>query len=537
MSRLESNLRLVRRRLLWLKFQQTTFQILFYSSCIALLGLLISKLFPYELPLSIFFAGIAGASLLGSLAIMLIRRMSLFGAAVAADEKLRLKERLSSAVLLERMDDPMVQALRVDAEKRSERIHPQRDFRIENPWQLRWSALPVVAIFVASLLIPNGDLFGIQDEDKEKTVTQGTQREGERLKKSAEALRKRLEKEPRSELAKDLAPIVDEMEKLSEEMARSPVSKKRALAKLNKLSDQIRDRKKSFPGDRISKDRLPTPLMTKMTRALNRALGENNLKKAMEELTKLQEKIAKGELPEEEKDRLSDELSALAAALQDSPELAKAMAKLAAKLNLKNLNLAELTEAFEGTLSELENLDALLAEMEFLDSVLWDVEARRLALAGLGRCAMCGKALDGECLNPDCSCKDGEECICAGMCQGKTGMCKGCSARCAMGLGLRGAGRGIGNRIPDPGNPLTNFEDTKIKGSMTRGKILGAMRVAGESLKGESTVEYVEVFDQYESRAEDALVKEEIPRGYRNIVRGYFSAIQPEETSAEVASP
>src|SRR5690606_22530268 len=80
-------------------------------------------------------AGLVGASVLVAGVWTYIRRVTLYQAAMAADENLGLRERLSSALMLKDYRDDLgaAEALQHDALKFARAIQPRKDFKIKLP--------------------------------------------------------------------------------------------------------------------------------------------------------------------------------------------------------------------------------------------------------------------------------------------------------------------------------------------------------------------------------------------------------------------
>ena len=95
----------------------------------------------------------------------------------------------------------------------------------------------------------------------------------------------------------------------------------------------------------------------------------------------------------------------------------------------------------------------------------------------------------------------------------------------AMGVGM-GPGMGIGPR-PTDDSVTTSFETKRIAGQLRPGKVLAAIRVKGEQVRGESEVEVVHAFREIRQSEEQALSRETIPVGMKDRVKAYFDAIDP----------
>ena len=116
------------------------------------------------------------------------------------------------------------------------------------------------------------------------------------------------------------------------------------------------------------------------------------------------------------------------------------------------------------------------------------------------------------------------------MCKG-AGQCKGSG----MGLGLRGPGRGQGNRIGELPKVTTSTDPSLAPGDMTKGKILATIMQRAAPQDGEhATIDYSQqAIVQIQQQSEEALTKEEIPAGAKEFVRQYFGSLEPDNQRAQ----
>jgi len=96
------------------------------------------------------------------------------------------------------------------------------------------------------------------------------------------------------------------------------------------------------------------------------------------------------------------------------------------------------------------------------------------------------------------------------------------------GPGMGGPGRGSGGTAPFDDSNKPGFIDTKPPGEKNPGEIIAVMNVDAPALKGESKIEYQQVFTEYRQKADDAMSREDIPASLQPMVRDYFDAISPE---------
>lgn len=96
------------------------------------------------------------------------------------------------------------------------------------------------------------------------------------------------------------------------------------------------------------------------------------------------------------------------------------------------------------------------------------------------------------------------------------------------GPGLGGPGRGRGGVAPKAPEDV-GLEKTKIKGRLGKGSAATLGFFRGDPAKASPTVEYTELYSDYQEEAKDALTKEEIPLGQKEFVKEYFESIRPKQ--------
>ena len=89
-------------------------------------------------------AGLVGLALAVATVLAVIKRPSMTEAALAADARLGLKERLTSSLQLAEGEGEMVRALHADARRQLEMLDVARDFRIVPSRAVRWAYVPVM---------------------------------------------------------------------------------------------------------------------------------------------------------------------------------------------------------------------------------------------------------------------------------------------------------------------------------------------------------------------------------------------------------
>jgi hypothetical protein len=234
----------------------------------------------------------------------------------------------------------------------------------------------------------------------------------------------------------------------------------------------------------------------------SKELAENVQKgdfgEAQQKAQELAEKALSENATPEEKEKIANELGNLSKMLSETnPELAKALANLAAALKMGDSGEAK--KAMEGVKLSLEDLKKLLEQLKKLS----------------------------ECQGKLGECKNKLYCaLCKGMCKG--GTCRG------QGLGLGGPGRGQGNRIGQLPDVKTSTDPSLAPGDMTKGKILATIMQRAAPTDGQdASIDYSsQAIVQIQQQSEEALTKEEIPPGAKEFVRQYFGSLEPDNRRA-----
>ncbi|MEP0814999.1 MAG: hypothetical protein HRF49_10085 [bacterium] len=352
-----------------------------------LLGIFIAKLrvWPFD---SVLIASILGAALAaGWFAYRgLLRRVRLTECTQDADRALDLKDRLTSAILLEKeaASDPMVASLVADAEEKSARAVPSRVYPWKFPksWRLSGAsaALTIMVLFVPYL----GWLENPAKEAERKQV----QEAGKRLVRLARELEKQARK---VELSKERE-LSAELEKLGKKFEFGKIEKGKALENLNSLKDELQAAKEtdnfraeseflSSLGKKLLEHGANSRLAEAMKSGEKSELGEEleSLKAALEagkmsdaELAQfekmfesLKQTLAEAKnLPESfDREALERALKKLEENLQKEKELREAMSQLLEKLEQK---LGEYCQSLQkaGQGKEGEAMQAALSEMK-----------------------------------------------------------------------------------------------------------------------------------------------------------------------------
>jgi len=477
--------------------------ILFGFTCLAILA---DKLLFLGMPIIYAVIAAACAAIVTTLVFAVRDWPSEREAAIEIDSRLRLAERISSSMAVARSDDAMARALVEDGRVYARSVPLVKTFPIKMR-RSSWSALVLALIALAMLAwLPQWDVLArqkrmrIAQEEQEKVEEQAG-----RMRKEVQRLRKRtaLNRDERIDAH------LDEIEKLINEMEKGELTRAEAMAKLSDLAKTLKDEQQ----DLTEKAMAANPAMMKHDRTqardmaealagnkfteakdLAKALSEKNPAEAAEAMKKLAEKMKSGELSREDMDKLAKEMSLLAKALGEEGAFCEACKDMASCLS-------------EG---DLDQLAKALAEAEFALDEMADMDEQLAMLSACaGMCKGAGMGMGGRLATWD-----------------GAGIYRDGNSR-RYGRGMSGPGIGAGGIAPVAAHDV-KFDPTKIKGQITKGRVVGSFFIDGKQVKGEARATYVKEVAAANVDAARALDKEQIPRAYQDYVRDYFESMREE---------
>jgi hypothetical protein len=447
---------------------------------------------------------VGGAGLLAGLAIGLWPRYTARHGALALDSRLGLKERIASALEFagKGHDDGVFRLQYADALAHAEAADLRRAFphRLTREMKL-FSAAGI--LFTVSFLLPHMPLFQSEAQQRERAATK---REGAKIQMVA----KKMEAAPKeTETAENLG---KRLGKLGQDMKSGRTTKKEALKKLNKFSEQVKQEQEKLASAHKTKSfekalqdlqkqeaamPKPTEQMEKLASMkaatkLTEAMKNQDLQqaaKALEEMKKALEK--KGGLSKEAAQALAQKMQALADAFKGTnlDELAEQLSKLAEALKDMNLDAEALKQMME---------EAAKAAEAMLGKQLSEEELQRMAQMleelkkGLQMAGIAGaEQIDGE-----------------------------------RQEGRWGVGEGPDNERKSPDLAREKMKTYKNPGVRGKGKGF-SMQFKGAPEHQEAVSPYFSAYGEYKKTAESALSKEEIPASYRKQVKKYFDSIGP----------
>jgi hypothetical protein len=511
-------LRGIRRRLLLALWAHVTTTMLVAALLGSAFWLVLTRLFPIlgnPSPVTLALIGTATAL---ALLLTTLRRPSLLAAALEADRRAQLSERLTSSYELADRQEPMYEALHMDARNHLKIINLRSHFPFKPPRLTKHFAVLSVAYIVGLTFFPELDLLGYREKQaQQQKREQAVRVKAQRLKNAARPLREKLDEE---ELA-DLSGLADDVERIAEGLVAAELTDKQALARLTNLTDELAEQRQKLGADIPAPKIAGDPNKLGMTKDVASDIEKGEYGEAAAKLGEMGDKLAKGEMSPEDIKNLAKDLANLAEmAGGEESLLGEALAEAAEGLNSDDLGAAG--AKLQAAMLSLEQAAQMMEQLESLEGVMGELVAMEGELAGDGN--YMGKRMA----------------MIKGMGQGRmSGMGRYGSMFTEGGLGMGGPGRGRGNQIGELPDVEGTMNPTMLPGEMTRGKVLASIMGRAAPEEGaESTIEMVsQAVIQVQQEAEQALTKEEIPPGAREFVREYFGSLEPEKRGGPRVAP
>lgn len=575
MTHLHRQARIARRRL-WINHWLTTLGWCLTGALVVLaVALAVSRGAELLLPMNIVLGTLGGAVLIVSLVWASMRCEEEQEAAAVLDKAAGLKERVSSGLYCESMNDPYAQAVVADAEKLSSAVTARQFIPVRAPRSGGW-AVGSAAVAALTLLLPMGWLSG-EDDAPQGLDNQQVQQTNVVVKRQIDTVTKTIRD---SETLKDLEQQLQEMEKPSApEMQRPDQIRNEALKKLDRFADMLRERKEKNLLEsnemrkklrRLKSDDSDNSLVNKLTKAM----ANGDFKEAKEHVEQLQEKLAKLNKEDDSEyiRQLEKQLKDLAKQLEEAAKSDKLAQKLQqagidkeqAERMLERLSKKdkeEIKKALEQAGMSQQQMKKMMEEMKKSQQAssqckkMSQSAQQAASAAGQGQMgqsmqnmqAMQDALSDMESLEQELSeiesamsdvqnSKDNLSNPC-GQCNGsgqdkQGGNCSGCNGdgdgngRDGQGQGGSGGlGQGRGGRPPRGEAGQIAFKKERAKVETREGRIIGQFLIDGEQIPGESRKDFATVIEAAERDASDAVQRDRVSRKYQKAVKEYFSSI------------
>ncbi|MBT8484588.1 MAG: hypothetical protein HKO59_09095 [Phycisphaerales bacterium] len=476
-----------------------------------------------------------------ALAVWSRRRASEIEVAVEVDQRLDLRERLSTALHCRDRDDAFAMAAVEDAvtvarDPRS-RETLRRRFAVSAPQ--RWWVTPLLLAFAGGVLLMEPlDLFASDEPDAEQT-----RRVRAETDQTLEAIVKVVEDKP--QLKAELASLVEELSPEGARQIDEPENIKRTALKkvteLNRKLDEIVNGEKGKTV-RALKDMLSglEPPDDGPGRELAEALADGNFEAAKQAMEKMLAEIEAGEMDEATKEKLAAQLEQLAEQLEKLASQQKALEEALQRAGM-NPQLAQNPEALKQAIEQAQNLNE--QQRQQLQQMMQAQQAAQQMCEGLGgACKGLGEAMQGgqlgqgaqQMMNQLDAMEQMQQLLQQAQAAANQAQAQGMGLGQGMNLaqaleqwgpGMRGPGQGAGGTAPLSRTPV-GTKIIKADTPTVEGEIIASMLIDGVPIRGESKAKLKQVVEGAAEGFDEALNEDQLPRRYHEAQKHYFGELQ-----------
>jgi hypothetical protein len=479
------------------------------------------------------------------------RRPSELQVAIAVDDRLDLKEKLSTALHCRERSDVFSSAAMEDAvtaarDPRS-REAVRRKFRVAAP--PRWWISPVIiAAVVGVLFAPQADLFA-----KEDPVVVAERNDAQKqAEQSIEVVAKSIEDKPL--LKTELESLMEELAQESKDPTQldKPEDIKRdalrEMTKLNNALDDIINGEKGKTAQALEDKLSQLKAMEEdgLSKELADALAEGDFKSAKAALEKIAEQAASGEMTQEQKDAAAEQLANIGEQLEQLAQQQKALEDALRQAGM-NPQLANNPQALQQAIQQNQNLNQ--QQKQQLQQMQQAQQQACQQCQGLGQaCQQMAQAMQN---GQNGQCQQGAQQAgqqlnqmeqmqqllqqaqaaanqCQGACQG---LGQGMGQQWKQGGGMGGPGQGSGGKAPISPTPY-GTKLTKADAPVGEGEIIASMLISGTPIRGEVKSQLKKVTQQQSEGTDEALNEDDLPRRYHEAQKHYFGELEKQVEAA-----
>lgn len=530
-------------------------KILLITVSVGLIFTLLSKIWRLPISAAIFNGFIFAISLFIPVIYNIFREVSLKKIALDCDRNLGLKERISSALEFEKVDQPFRENLIRDANHAAEQIVPHNVYPFQFP--KRWKFLSILLIlFISAQFLPTFNFGSFKTDEKTIAVIN---EQGEILKKVSEELEDTPEEESES-----LAEVAQDIKKLSKTLSKKDVQKKEALETLSRTGEKIRKQKENLDQTKKYLKDL-TEELGKTTSEAQKSPQDDDMNKVKNQLKALADQLNNENLTEAEQEEIADALGNAAETLEKLGMKESAEHLKTAKERLENDDQTASAENVEKALEEFENssekLENQLATSEKLEDALEQVEQSKNEISQSNLPQMA----DNNSGNPGGNPPGGNQQQNSG--NGSQGSPQsggtpstGGQQQAQGNMSQSGADYGDGTtnleqsssteadgnqqhmdrfsdaesdeiaeyiKLYDPQTIDAETQLQNVDGEMGDGEMDGYSETDVAPTAETAYTNFEDIYFQNRKNAEDALKKQNIPGSYKKFVKDYFKSIEP----------
>jgi hypothetical protein len=522
------------------------------AGIISAFAVLIERLSGVEIISNWFAMLLAVICIAGVAVIYKLRQPSRMHAALLIDERLELKERFSTTIMIDGSEDPFARAAQNQARNHANSMRLDSHFPIRFSSRWYYTASSWAILFAIFIFLPQQDLFGYISKKNvrdQETIRREVAKDA--IKKAATPIKLALKRLGDEGLSSDLAKLDPLMNRELPEDA-----KRQAIRKLGDISDKL---KKLQATTKMESVEIAKQMMRQLkgtpqglSQKLGMELAKGNFSKASDMLRQLQKQMEDGKLTDDQKKRLSKQLKDLATQLKDLAEkngqLEKELAKMGLGKNLSKLSPKQLQQALQKKGLTSDQIKKLMKKASSCKSACNSCSQLGAAMASAGSAGAGGDQLSElmdqlnamEAMSQQMQMAQASideisraiGCLGKGMCQGG-GCTKPWSAGPSnkWGKGSGGPGKGQGARETADGGKFST-KNTKVTSKTEKpGPIVASWYFKGEQVKGNAQRDYSAVVEAGRDSAAEAISENQIPRKYEDTVKKYFGGLQ--ETTVE----
>lgn len=538
-------------RLNWERFLSIVGWSLFGTLLVGAIGLAIPKIWVVPVDAQVWFWSWTGGSAVLGLIVAgvwtyLVRRSDV-EAAIEIDRRFGLKERVSSSLSLtpDELASEAGQALLHDASQRVETLDVSEQFRVSPTGRTALPLIPLAAMVVLAFIgnaVSDNPTKASQGALIEKAVKQ-TETEIKKaiLRKEIEAAEKGL---------KDAEEFFKKLQEATEDSfaKKDKVDQKNALLKLNDLAKDLQKKRDELGGAQKLQEQMQKLKDIDQGPAdkAAKAMKDGNFDKAQNEINKLKEKLAKGELTKEEKDQLAKQLEQVQKALNEAAAKHE-QAKQDLQEQIKQAEAAgdrEKAGQLQQKLDQMKNADKAMDKMQQMADKLGEAAEQakngdpQAAAEALDQLAQDLKEMQkdmdnlqmvDEMMNEVAQAKNGlcEKCQGEGegdLNEGDFGQGKGKGEKPGRGLG---EGQGIGERPEEKTD--TGAYDSKVAAKPKQGEAVRVGDADGPNMAGRTLEEVKAELNSAKAKEDDPLTNQRLPRSQRDHAKQYFEKLREGE--------
>lgn len=375
MDHIRRQSKVARRRLTCQRFLAYLPWTLLVAGLVTAVGLGLPKIVHLEVEPNIWMACWVGVSVLVALIVTvclaLIGRPTLPDAAAEIDRRFGMRERLSSALVLNETDkkSELGVALVADAQRRAKTVDVSDQFRWGFHRKLLVPLIPAVLV---------GLLCMLPDKELKEDVAKANSMSLTQVKNSTETLMQKIQAKRKAAEKQGLTAAVDMFKKLEGELAElrknTKMDTKQAFAKLNDIKDQLDERRKELGDSDTLRKNLQNlkKLEPGPADELADAMKEGDFSKAEKALEELLEKMQAGEMTKSDMQKMQKQLEQLQNAMSEAAQAHEA-GKESLKEQIKQAEQAGDTQKaaqLQRKLEQMQASDSSMAQMQELANML-----------------------------------------------------------------------------------------------------------------------------------------------------------------------